>query len=1527
MMKKSIIIAKLFLLTSIFAIETTQITIYPNEITGYVNRMLFGSTARLPVYDSVEYAPDDEYYEFNSKRMAGLWDDSLDLPDTLFKEYFRKTNMNIISIETGGGRAKWQTMIGGDSDWRDRLYWPDTWSYSTLADMIEFVDSIGAVLLIDYQDYLDTSYFYTDSADTSCRPWKPDFYSIFEDFEGFLDYIYGSGENNMFDSIRVHDGGPEGGFDIPIWWIISDDMPGSCIWTKQFGSRITEPDTVMFTRDTIIYNGFHWGDLDSLSPDHRWGEENSDFYAIYYAMHYFPTIYRGIKERVLDRDPDAKFGGFSKGGNRLIIINDPFDTLDVLDTLGTYLGLLLDSLGTEMDFIGTFNYQPYGFIPDSSELYPDLYFDPYDNSGFARDTAAGINWSPTLLRGMLTSYEQMAYVEPIDSFGERANTHSMGVFGREGIDTTQITSRGLNIPVAVEELGPSFKGRHLAHGLSGSVRSAQTLQYLIDPDYPIAFTCLHHLHNQCWGSLIGYDVDTLPFDRQGGELHSKEFNAEHGGLLWTDSYKENGTDSTKLDNPNIIKHANYLTYEFFAEHSGFQKIAIEENTAYEWEIRDFLDTTYSGLIDLWETGLSIKYMYYTPTRKSDGNLSIIITSTGIDTTNVLSIALEDDFGIYDSAKCWIIAVDTTRMYSPWRDYCGAGHDYTLIEDSSSYYCFDSVDIAFVANVPTIKVARYDPGSEDTIRVNIREDSVLYITEFESSDYEYDTLEDRLTINVPPHCVLAAEIFASQDSVAIILHPGWNLVSIPMYTGDEPLQALFYENEDTTDMRDSSWVDTFDVFGTTVIETVTAIMRFEPTWMTYLPSWLGFIRSSDYRDSANTPGLGYWVYADTIETVWINGVRCYGYGVDLIKDFTDISSMVNMIGSIWNETSYIGNFQPDSILQDTLVAWYWSNERENYCDSSCIIPTWGYLVRANTTGFVSFPASDTGCFTSESELIIGYKDLQNWLHSPPGYVDTSSIACSISNDTIFVTNRDNQNTISGCMVLIETDDTTVIGYTDDQDGIFTDDLIDVNDSTYIFLYKPGYRKLLVYPYGAMDSDTFQSDIVIYGDITVGSDDTLVILPGTNIYAAYRSDMMQTWMAERIDIVVQGHIIAVGDSLAPITFTVDVPADSTPAPNDWKGIVHHYSGGGEYEHCRFEYMRYFQGHQPGGDVTFKNCTFAKPLYNAISYGTSRPSYIDPPKLIFEDCQFDTIGSWNSIVLYGTRDSTRITNCVFDSAASYVFEVKDSGKAIIEACSLNSCYGILTIHDYSSVTLSDCDLNTGGSWYGFNVYDAGTLNIDNSLIARSSSGKGPRIYNAGSAEFRYCSITDFTSDGISCESATADMGTDKDLGHNCVWSDHSSANRLYFATKTADEFSVFGNWIDTLIFGGPSASEIDTGNFFPPDSCDTSIAKIVIEPEDKSSILPEEFELGPARPNPFNSTVTFDYKVPVECEIEIAIYDILGKKIRLLFDGNRGSGLHSEVWDGKDDKGRTVASGTYLYRLKADDYEETRKMTFLK
>jgi len=830
----------------------------------------------------------------------------------------------------------------------------------------------------------------------------------------------------------------------------------------------------------------------------------------------------------------------------------------------------------------------------------------------------------------------------------------------------------------------------------------------------------------------------------------------------------------------------------------------------------------------------------------------------------------------------------------------------------------------VGRVPLGEYLRYQPVYLDSCD-QIHAIDTTIITD--SSSY--------VTIILDPMSFARVRVKPVKDNIDIVLYPGWNLVSIPMFTGDALLRNLFA----TTTSGDSvcpdttMWVLCAPFYYDSI--SISYIMR----WTTFgYESGLFFPQTADYSDSANTPGESYWIYLRSISgnpcTVSVAGVKCAGYiiplspsiGSDFPSSYYDYISAghINLIGSVWEESMFSNNSDPCSLLYDSTSVWSFNADDSTYELVRCIEPTEGYVMLSKGKGSWTFPDTALECTTS-TFMEITHDDLYYSLYCPPGMCDTASLDVEISPTAIFVTDRNavNNPAVENCMVWIETEDTVVIGYTN-QDGIYRNSFIDINDSTYIFLYKPGYRKLLVYPYGSIDNDTFRSDIVIFGDITIGSDDTLVILPGTNVYAAYRSDALGTWMADRIDIVNQGHIIAVGNSLAPITFTVDFPPDSTPAPNDWKGIVHHYYGSGIYEYCRFEYMRYFHGHQPGGDVDFKDCTFANTYACAFTYGGSGPVGYDKPTVTFEDCNFDTIGVWNAVVLTALGDSSYMKHCSFDSCASYAFDILDSSHFVVEACTLNNCYGALRVRAYASVDVADCDLRVSNSWLGWRIESAGTLYVENSLFSKDCAGLGP-VINGGYAEFRYCSITDFTVNGVGCEgTGYVDLGTYGDLGHNCIWSDHASANRLY-TSSAEDTIYAHGNWIDTLICGGDG--EFDTGDFFPPDSCDTTVAKVIAAPDERKQSLPIRFELGAAIPNPFNNTVSFEYSIPFDCEIEIKIFDVLGKIVRTLVDGPQKRGVYKISWNGTDNIGKPVSSGTYLYRLKSEDFEESKKMTLIK
>ena len=64
-----------------------------------------------------------------------------------------------------------------------------------------------------------------------------------------------------------------------------------------------------------------------------------------------------------------------------------------------------------------------------------------------------------------------------------------------------------------------------------------------------------------------------------------------------------------------------------------------------------------------------------------------------------------------------------------------------------------------------------------------------------------------------------------------------------------------------------------------------------------------------------------------------------------------------------------------------------------------------------------------------------------------------------------------------------------------------------------------------------------------------------------------------------------------------------------------------------------------------------------------------------------------------------------------------------------------------------------------------------------------------------------------------------------------------------------------------------------------------------------------------------------------ITLKIYNILGQKVRTLVDEPKIVGSYQVIWDGKDDKGKDVASGIYFYQLTAGDHKKTKKRTLTK
>ncbi|MDO9695821.1 MAG: FlgD immunoglobulin-like domain containing protein, partial [Candidatus Latescibacteria bacterium] len=72
---------------------------------------------------------------------------------------------------------------------------------------------------------------------------------------------------------------------------------------------------------------------------------------------------------------------------------------------------------------------------------------------------------------------------------------------------------------------------------------------------------------------------------------------------------------------------------------------------------------------------------------------------------------------------------------------------------------------------------------------------------------------------------------------------------------------------------------------------------------------------------------------------------------------------------------------------------------------------------------------------------------------------------------------------------------------------------------------------------------------------------------------------------------------------------------------------------------------------------------------------------------------------------------------------------------------------------------------------------------------------------------------------------------------------------------------------------------------------------------------------------------FSLPESETVRMTVYTLDGRRVRVLLDEPRAAGAHEVIWDGRDDAGRQVASGTYVYRLTAGLYSETRKMSLMK
>jgi len=93
------------------------------------------------------------------------------------------------------------------------------------------------------------------------------------------------------------------------------------------------------------------------------------------------------------------------------------------------------------------------------------------------------------------------------------------------------------------------------------------------------------------------------------------------------------------------------------------------------------------------------------------------------------------------------------------------------------------------------------------------------------------------------------------------------------------------------------------------------------------------------------------------------------------------------------------------------------------------------------------------------------------------------------------------------------------------------------------------------------------------------------------------------------------------------------------------------------------------------------------------------------------------------------------------------------------------------------------------------------------------------------------------------------------------------------------------------------------------------------------PSEYLLAQNYPNPFNPSTSISYTLKDNGMVKLAIYNIRGQLIRLLINQNQMAGQYNQEWDGRDESGIVVPTGTYIYSLEINGFKAVRRMTMAK
>ncbi len=476
--------------------------------------------------------------------------------------------------------------------------------------------------------------------------------------------------------------------------------------------------------------------------------------------------------------------------------------------------------------------------------------------------------------------------------------------------------------------------------------------------------------------------------------------------------------------------------------------------------------------------------------------------------------------------------------------------------------------------------------------------------------------------------------------------------------------------------------------------------------------------------------------------------------------------------------------------------------------------------------------------------------------------------------------------------------------------------------------------------------------IQGEITIHADSGLVISPGVNVIfdGYYR-------------FIVYGTLGAIGTADNAIVFTPDDTEEG------WHGIRFRFtSAGNRLEHCVLEYgkatgdgefdpdtwggalfctnsavefsnciFRDNTAQHYGGaiqcymsDATFEDCEFTN---NTAGYSGGAVDTYDDCILEFLDCDFEgnsaLAGNSGGIQLFEDCDAV-ITGCQFTSNTSTerggAVRASTNSTAVIKSClfAMNSSEmlgGALESYE-SRLEVSNC------TFYG-NV----THTMGGAYCIRGASNSvfvNNILWNNIPDQIGFSSGTDpsvLTVDYSNVEGG--ELGVDTHDNGTLVWGAENIDEPPCFVHPDTGNYRLdrvdspcIDSGIDLYVVENDTIVKLDPHEYFGTAPDMGAFEYNEVDVHDHVLFTPQDFNLYPVYPNPFNAQTMIHFDLPINSNVKLVVYNILGEEVVELFDQPMKAGYHSQVVNLKE-----VSSGLYFCGIETENFRQVRKMTLMK